>query len=323
MENINQLLAKIQSVNGIQEKTRIDYDLMLDITRKLYDSILSERLIANQNIPEAKPETESILKNNDSNNNLDIEKNIPATFENISNLGASLQNEILFNSTVQKPKETATPLHATSNNTTERDVIGDNQQFLDENNNNTTEVLDEENQTIHELADKTSYVVDEITNTANEASPLAHTGISIELPHKEVPVIHKIEVPEIPSATIEDNTTKETIENQVIETNEPLIPASQPNETTKVQSIKNPVPVKQKDIKSTIGINDQYLFLNELFNNNRASYDTAITKINNFDNYVDAKEWIDDQVSFPLNWDKDDSTVQTFYALVEHHFKLK
>jgi hypothetical protein len=75
-----------------------------------------------------------------------------------------------------------------------------------------------------------------------------------------------------------------------------------------------------KDIRSSIGINDKYLFLNELFNNHKSNYEETLDKLNHFSNIDQAKDWILTKVAPVQKWDKDDATVQSFYAMLAKHF---
>ena len=75
-----------------------------------------------------------------------------------------------------------------------------------------------------------------------------------------------------------------------------------------------------KDIRSSIGINDKYLFLNELFNNHKSNYEETLDKLNHFSNIDQAKDWILTKVAPVQKWDKDDATVQGFYAILAKHF---
>ncbi len=87
------------------------------------------------------------------------------------------------------------------------------------------------------------------------------------------------------------------------------------------QSFKAPATPNQKDFRTHIGFNDRYLFLNELFQNNKELMEASISKINNSANLEAAKSWIQQELTDNLNWDHQDTTVQTFYALVEKYFK--
>ncbi len=116
-----------------------------------------------------------------------------------------------------------------------------------------------------------------------------------------------------------------------------------PSETPVVEEIPAPAPkeiplpefkpysaaklfdgiVELKDIRTSIGINDKYLFLNELFNNHKSDYEETLDKINHFSNAAEAKDWVKMQASATKKWDGSDPTVQSFYALVDKHFTAK
>src|SRR5438552_18217821 len=47
-----------------------------------------------------------------------------------------------------------------------------------------------------------------------------------------------------------------------------------------------------KDLRKAIGINDQYLFINELFRGEQTMYERSIKTINGFNIYAEAELWI-------------------------------
>lgn len=153
----------------------------------------------------------------------------------------------------------------------------------------------------------------------------AMSGINFEFPPQQIVTkVHVVvtppspteeEAPVIPSlvhdtyGAIKEDSIAE--EKQVAEENDV---------TNAGRGFKSPVVPNQKDFRSQIGFNDRYLFLNELFHNDKEMYETFISKINNTNNHEDAKQWISDEVAQHLNWAKDDVTVQSFYALVDKYF---
>ena len=86
------------------------------------------------------------------------------------------------------------------------------------------------------------------------------------------------------------------------------------------QGFKAPSTPHQKDFRTQIGFNDRYLFMNELFHNNKELFDTSISKINNAGTLHDARLWIAEELATNMQWDDNDSTVQSFYALVDKYF---
>ena len=74
------------------------------------------------------------------------------------------------------------------------------------------------------------------------------------------------------------------------------------------------------DIRTQIGINDKYLFISELFADDKSAYDNAIKKINSFTNADEAENWIKQELHIPRNWQDENETVVSFYQLVRKCF---
>lgn len=101
-------------------------------------------------------------------------------------------------------------------------------------------------------------------------------------------------------------------------------PASEP-ETIPETSDAPPTEKAMKqtplvDIRTRIGINDKYLFLTELFGEDRQAYDNAINELNKCASGDEALKWLDEQLLPRFNWDKENSTVQAYYELVSSAF---
>lgn len=71
------------------------------------------------------------------------------------------------------------------------------------------------------------------------------------------------------------------------------------------------------DIQSAIGINDQFLFIRELFNNNSEDYRKAINFINSANNCNTIFEHFDKT----KEWDKDEDSVVQFFDLIKRKFE--
>lgn len=70
------------------------------------------------------------------------------------------------------------------------------------------------------------------------------------------------------------------------------------------------------DIRSHIGINDKYVYISELFNDDKSAYDTAIKELNSFTSKDPAMDYVENQLSAKYNWNEESETVQSFYSLV-------
>ena len=78
---------------------------------------------------------------------------------------------------------------------------------------------------------------------------------------------------------------------------------------------RNPI----KDLKTAIGINEKFLFVNKLFEGNLQEYSAAIEKINSMNDLATAKEVAAD-LAGQMNWDDDNEHVKTFMELLERRF---
>lgn len=75
-----------------------------------------------------------------------------------------------------------------------------------------------------------------------------------------------------------------------------------------------------KDLRKAIGINDRFLFINELFHGDESTYERSIKTINNFNIYPEAEYWINRELKVKLGWNNDNSTVKHFDQLVKRRF---
>jgi len=73
-----------------------------------------------------------------------------------------------------------------------------------------------------------------------------------------------------------------------------------------------------KDLKSAIGLNQKFLFMNDLFEGENEIFNNAINKINSFNTLPEAIAFIDSDLSSA--WDKENSSVLNFMDLVERRF---
>lgn len=130
--------------------------------------------------------------------------------------------------------------------------------------------------------------------------------------------------PEIPTLIHQPNY-KESVQTTSKELNE-VIAAEAPSlndllkqETTEVGH-KLGEAGAIKDLKKAIGINDRFVFINELFRGDEAMYERSIKTINNFSIYPEAQYWMERELKIKLGWDDKKQTTQDFYALVKRRF---
>ena len=75
-----------------------------------------------------------------------------------------------------------------------------------------------------------------------------------------------------------------------------------------------------KDLKKGIGINDRYVFINELFRGDETMYERSIKTINNFHILQEAEFWMERELKLKLGWNEGKERVQHFYQLVKRRF---
>jgi hypothetical protein len=75
-----------------------------------------------------------------------------------------------------------------------------------------------------------------------------------------------------------------------------------------------------RDLRKAIGINDQYLYINELFRGDETMYERSIKTINGFSILPEAEYWIQRELKVKLGWSESNETVKQFNQLVKRRF---
>ncbi len=123
-------------------------------------------------------------------------------------------------------------------------------------------------------------------------------------PMKEIPTLsHQVNAKELNDAIGQSGTSL----NDKLKT-----------EKTELAEVLTESPIR--DLKKGIGINDRYVFLNELFRGDDAMYERSIKTINGFRILAEAEYWIERELKVKLGWDDSKNTTQHFYQLVKRRF---
>jgi len=88
--------------------------------------------------------------------------------------------------------------------------------------------------------------------------------------------------------------------------------------TTELSAKLSDGPVK--DLKKAIGVNDRFLFINELFRGDEVMYERSIKTINSFTIWPEAEYWIKRELKTKLGWINNNEIVQQFDQLVKRRF---
>ncbi len=75
-----------------------------------------------------------------------------------------------------------------------------------------------------------------------------------------------------------------------------------------------------RDLRKAIGINDRYLFINELFRGDEVMYERSIKTINSYTILPEAEYWISRELKTKLGWNDRSETVQHFDQLIRRRF---
>jgi hypothetical protein len=89
-------------------------------------------------------------------------------------------------------------------------------------------------------------------------------------------------------------------------------------EKTEVVEVLKHEPIK--DLRKAIGINDRFVFINDLFRGDEAMYERSIKTINSFHIFQEAEYWISRELVVKLGWDKESEIVKHFIHLVKRRF---
>ena len=89
------------------------------------------------------------------------------------------------------------------------------------------------------------------------------------------------------------------------------------NKTERMHVLKD-TPIR--DLRKAIGINDRFVFINELFRGDEAMYERSIKTINSFNIFPEAEYWMTRELQIKLGWDNEKEIVQHFYQLVKRRF---
>ena len=171
---------------------------------------------------------------------------------------------------------------------------------------------------------KVSVVLPTPVAVAPVAAPVAEREEDPEQPVISVPRskpknnnqldIHFDPMNEIPTFS-QHNIAKEV--NEAVGQQESLNDRLKENRTEVMHAIKD-TPIR--DLRKAIGINDRFVFINELFRGDEPMYERSIKTINSFNIYPEAEYWMNRELKIKLGWDDTRETVKHFYQLVKRRF---
>lgn len=120
---------------------------------------------------------------------------------------------------------------------------------------------------------------------------------------------------EIPTLALKQQEVNETLSQQ-----ESLNDRLKQQSSSQKEVAQNISTGPIKDLRKGIGINDQYLFINELFRGDQTMYDRSIKTINSFNIYGEAELWIKRELKLKLGWNENSHASVLFDQLVRRRF---
>lgn len=90
------------------------------------------------------------------------------------------------------------------------------------------------------------------------------------------------------------------------------------SDVSDLKSALNDTPVR--DLKKAIGVNDRYVFINQLFRGDEVMYERSLKTINGFRILPEAEYWMERELKVKLGWDENREATRHFYQLVKRRF---
>jgi hypothetical protein len=166
-------------------------------------------------------------------------------------------------------------------------------------------------------------IYQETTVVAPVDEAVMQTQITPEL----APVINTVEEMETPVEVIDENLVHNIVEAPAVEISqvnlaevktEPILVASEKIEIKEVKDHLVLEPIK--DLRSAIGINDKFQFIQELFGGDEKSFEVGIKTINAFKIFPEAQFYIKRELREKNNWDEESNVVKQFDQLIKRRF---
>ena len=147
-----------------------------------------------------------------------------------------------------------------------------------------------------------------------ELAPITNTDQELETP---VEVIDENLVPNIVEAHAVENSQVNLAEVKT----EPILVASEKIEIREVKEVKDHLVMEPiKDLRSAIGINDKFQFIQELFDGDEKAFEIGIKTINAFKIFPEAQFYIKRELREKNNWDEESNVVKQFDQLIKRRF---
>ncbi len=147
-----------------------------------------------------------------------------------------------------------------------------------------------------------------------ETAATNQTNLLDAIQEEEIPV-PEVPVYEEPKAVVKEEIVAEAKEETPIESVNDKF--SEQTDTVSLADKLGKKPIS--DLVKAIGLNQKFLFMNDLFEGENNHYKEAINNLNNFASYIEADEYIN-TLRARHNWESSSNTLKEFLDLVERRY---
>lgn len=166
-------------------------------------------------------------------------------------------------------------------------------------------------------------IYQETTMVAPAEEVVIQTQISPEL----APVSNTVQELETPVEVIDENLVANIVEAPVVEISQASLEVVKTesnldtSEKIEIKEVKDQLVLEPiKDLRSAIGINDKFQFIQELFGGDEKSFEVGIKTINAFKIFPEAQFYIKKELREKNNWDEESNVVKQFDQLIKRRF---
>lgn len=166
-------------------------------------------------------------------------------------------------------------------------------------------------------------IYQETTMVAPAEEVVIQTQISPEL----APVSNTVQELETPVEVIDENLVANIVEAPVVEISQASLEVVKTesnldtSEKIEIKEVKDHLVMEPiKDLRSAIGINDKFQFIQELFGGDEKSFEVGIKTINAFKIFPEAQFYIKRELREKNNWDEESNVVKQFDQLIKRRF---
>lgn len=156
-----------------------------------------------------------------------------------------------------------------------------------------------------------------IYQEANMVTPAEEAVEQSQITPELAAVTNTVEQMETPVEVIDEKLAPNIVEAKT----EPSLVASEKTEIKEVKEVKDHLVLEPiKDLRSAIGINDKFQFIQELFAGDEKSFEVGIKTINAFKIFPEAQFYIKRELREKNNWDEESNVVKQFDQLIRRRF---